>query len=179
MTSCDVLTDISVVQYMASDHTFPIIQNRHRSGGSSLAGVQRESRSPPPSIMASLLAISSCFSHPDSLDTPCRHRSATQTDILVGMHDDETLRKSYGIVPGATVCVSHHGNCVSADSETCQPYTSYFPRADIYELISPDLLHQLIKGVFKDHLVDWVGKYLEHSHGAAGGARVIDEIDRR
>jgi len=70
------------------------------------------------------------------------------------MHDDETLRESYGIVPGATVC-SHYGNyvLVSSDSEAHQPYTSYFPRADIYELISPDLLHQLVKGVFKDHLV--------------------------
>jgi len=64
-------------------------------------------------------------------------------------------------------------------AEICQPYTSYFPRADIHELITPDLLHQVIKGVYKDHLVDWVGKYLEYVHGTAGGARVIDEIDRR
>lgn len=60
-----------------------------------------------------------------------------------------------------------------------QPYTTYFPRADIHELITPDLLHQVIKGVFKDHLVSWVAKYLEHLHGTAGMERVLDEIDRR
>ena len=27
--------------------------------------------------------------------------------------------------------------------------------------------------------MDWVCKYLEYLHGIAGGARVIDEIDRR
>ena len=47
--------------------------------------------------------ISSCLAHPDSLDTPCRHRSAIHTNVLLGLHDEETLRKVYGIVPGATV----------------------------------------------------------------------------
>ena len=60
-----------------------------------------------------------------------------------------------------------------------QPYTSYFPRADIYELITSDLLHQVIKGVFKDHLISWVSEYLEYCYGAARKGRVLDEIDRR
>ncbi|KAH6893862.1 hypothetical protein BKA70DRAFT_1376094 [Coprinopsis sp. MPI-PUGE-AT-0042] len=36
------------------------------------------------------------------------------------------------------------------------PFTRDFPRADIYEMLSSDLLHQVIKGTFKDHLVTWI-----------------------
>jgi len=60
-----------------------------------------------------------------------------------------------------------------------QPFTHGFPRADIHELLSPDLLHQIIKGTFKDHLVSWVGDYLECIHGAAAAKRILDDIDRR
>ncbi|KAF8274732.1 hypothetical protein EI94DRAFT_1768565 [Lactarius quietus] len=42
-----------------------------------------------------------------------------------------------------------------------------FPRANIHELLLPELLHQVIKGTFKDHLVNWVMEYLElHCCGA-------------
>ena len=40
-----------------------------------------------------------------------------------------------------------------------KPFTMAFLRADIHELLAPDLLHQVIKGTFKDHVVDWVEKY--------------------
>ena len=59
------------------------------------------------------------------------------------------------------------------------PFTNDFPRADIYELIAPDLLHQIIKGTFKDHLVEWVEKYLRHVHGDARAKEILDDIDRR
>ena len=60
-----------------------------------------------------------------------------------------------------------------------QPFTMRFPRADIYELLTPDLLHQAIKGTFKDHLVQWVEDYLKISHGSSKAEGMLDEIDRR
>jgi len=60
-----------------------------------------------------------------------------------------------------------------------QPFTHGLPRADIHELMAPDLLHQLIKGVFKDHMVEWVCTYLIKVHGAKRGKEIIQDIDRR
>jgi hypothetical protein len=96
------------------------------------------------------------------------------------MHADETLREKYGIAPNAQVYYFPcYISCKAKTDSHIQPYTTYFPRADIHELITPDLLHQAIKGVYKDHLVSWVAEYLEHYHGTAGKERVLDEIDRR
>ncbi|KAJ7577184.1 hypothetical protein C8J56DRAFT_1007251 [Mycena floridula] len=59
------------------------------------------------------------------------------------------------------------------------PFTHSFPRADIHELLLPDLLHQIIKGVFKDHIVTWSIEYLFITHGEARALEIIEDIDRR
>jgi Plavaka transposase len=52
-----------------------------------------------------------------------------------------------------------------------------FPWADIHELLAPDILHQLIKGAFKDYLVTWVNEYLVQRYGEARGLETIADID--
>jgi len=87
----------------------------------------------------------------------------------------------YGIVDGITVSPvpSRSTTCGDLPCHPPQPFTEHFPRANIHELITPDLLHQLIKGVFKDHLVEWVCECLRRQHGKAMANLILDEIDRR
>ncbi|KAN0140617.1 hypothetical protein V8E53_001826 [Lactarius tabidus] len=58
-------------------------------------------------------------------------------------------------------------------------FTNDFPHADIHESLSPDLLHQIIKGSFKDHLVSWIGKYIVRTYGKSRGQEILDDIDKR
>ncbi len=64
---------------------------------------------------------------------------------------------------------------------TYQPFTNEFPCADIHELIAPDLLHQIVKGTFKDHLVKWVEELLLHIHhnDKLKVNQILDDIDHR
>ncbi len=60
-----------------------------------------------------------------------------------------------------------------------QPFTHGFPRADIHALLSPDLLHQVIKGTFKDHLVTWIEEYIIENNDKKEAARILADIDCR
>ncbi|KAG6835315.1 hypothetical protein H0H93_002803, partial [Arthromyces matolae] len=104
---------------------------------------------------------SRCTATFDNLDGPGGRRSHEHTLALFDALGKRSLWDDYGIV---------------AD---IMPFTHYFPRADIHELMAPDLLHQIIKGTFKDHLVTWVNEYLELTYTPAEASRIVADIDRR
>ncbi|KAJ7884750.1 hypothetical protein B0H14DRAFT_3128302 [Mycena olivaceomarginata] len=103
-----------------------------------------------------------CEAHPDDLDADgARLRTRSKTEALIMCFDPGILWEDYG---------------VRAD---IVPFTNDFPRADIHELLSCDLLHQVIKGTFKDHIVSWVNEYLHNVHGEKRALEIIQDIDRR
>ncbi|KAL4066556.1 hypothetical protein J3A83DRAFT_4359976 [Scleroderma citrinum] len=85
--------------------------------------------------------------------------SCIHTDTVIEEFELHKLWDKYGIV----------GDLV--------PFTNNFPCADIHQMLSLDILHQLIKGRFKDHLMDWVEKYLIHIHGQVKAEKILDDID--
>ncbi|KAH9965583.1 hypothetical protein BJV74DRAFT_869979 [Russula compacta] len=102
-----------------------------------------------------------CTAPADNLDAESGRRSHAHTDALLEQYSLKILWDDYGIV----------GDII--------PFTAGFPRADIHELLCSDLLHQIIKGTFKDHLVTWVGEYLVLAHGPAAAAAIMADIDNR
>ncbi|KAG2104001.1 uncharacterized protein F5147DRAFT_746603 [Suillus discolor] len=102
-----------------------------------------------------------CVANREDLDEDVLPRSREYTEALVEEAPSGDLWEDFGIVVQLV------------------PFTNDFPRADIHQMISPDILHQLIKGAFKDHLVTWVEKYLRQTHNKWKAQKIMDDIDRR
>ncbi|KAG1721168.1 uncharacterized protein EDB91DRAFT_1240337 [Suillus paluster] len=102
-----------------------------------------------------------CLLRHGNLDEINLCRSRLHTDALIEECDHATLWDKHGIV----------GELV--------PFMNDFPCADIHELLAPDILHQIIKGAYKDHLVDWVEKYIHRTHRKSQANIILDDIDQR
>lgn len=119
-----------------------------------------------------------CLSPRRSLDDDSLCRCQDHTEALVNGTAPGVLWDEYGIVASLVVSLTLDLPLLEPNVDY-QPFTNDFPRADIHQLLAPDILHQLIKGSFKDHLVDWVEKYLKHVHGTNEAERIMDDIDHR
>lgn len=88
--------------------------------------------------------------------------------MLVEMFELGQLWNEYGLIGDVVVSPSFHIFMAVVIHTTysiiLQLFTSYFPHADIHELLTPDLLHQLIRGAFKDHIVTWIVTYIKAKH---------------
>ncbi|KAF8546044.1 hypothetical protein OG21DRAFT_1428003, partial [Imleria badia] len=49
--------------------------------------------------------------------------------------------------------------------------------SELMEALCQEVSVKLVKGAFKDHLVEWVGKYLEIVYGKSGAKDQLADID--
>ncbi|KAJ3792476.1 hypothetical protein GGU11DRAFT_819026 [Lentinula aff. detonsa] len=103
-----------------------------------------------------------CMNQPDCLDSDeNRPRTKLKTNLVINAFDPGIVWDDFG------------------SRSDVVPFTSGFPRADIHELLSCDLLHQVIKGTFKDHLVEWISDYIMASNAPNEALEILKDIDRR
>ena len=110
------------------------------------------------------ILLNRCLAPRDDFDCPDQSYCCIEhTNILLDAWPTLKLWDEYGIV-----------NNIKVSFVSLQSFTTHFPWVDIYEMITPDLLHQVIKGAFKDHVIEWV-----HTHGEAQANRILEDIDQR
>ena len=119
-----------------------------------------------------------CTTLPNNLDTYTLPCTPEHTDKLSAHYSPKVLWVKYGIDDDIIVC-PFYSDLIFLGLIDFQPFTHDFLRANIYEMISPDILHQLIKGIFKDHLVSWVCDYLYQEHSESWANAILDDINRR
>ncbi len=102
--------------------------------------------------------------------------SHEHTEALTDALDVKVLWVDYGIVSSIMVhLILFPWFFLWCNSK---PFTHGFPRANIHKLLSPNILHQMIKGTFKDHLVAWVVSYVKLVNTLQHAKKVLADIDR-
>src|SRR5882724_8175429 len=84
------------------------------------------------------------------------HCSCAHTEMLNMAFELGTLWDEYGIIDDVIVSCNLLHLFIKTYLQSFQPLMNAFPHAYIHELLTLDLLHQLIKGAFKDHIISLV-----------------------
>ncbi|KIK94003.1 hypothetical protein PAXRUDRAFT_12323 [Paxillus rubicundulus Ve08.2h10] len=87
----------------------------------------------------------------------------------------QTLELTQALIEELSLCVVWDEWGIDAN---IVPFTDDFPHTDICQLLTPNILHQLVKGTFKAHGMEWVGKYLEVTYGKTGAKEHLADINR-
>ena len=114
--------------------------------------------------------------HPEQCLVTCNHENRCPRCVAardrMGRPEETVLRNVKSVLDA----MADAATGVSTEEFTRQglrlnnPFWEDLPHCDIFGCITPNLLHQLHKGVFKDHVVKWATKCLEDGDA---------EIDRR
>jgi Plavaka transposase len=175
-----MVMDTIDVQFMDLDPTLRTTQSKFCWHASCRVGALGEQGLCFSYLYISYMLFYRCDAKWDNLDgNIAGRRSHELTCSLVAALDRNSLWDDYGIVSDIMVCHGWLSNSCLPSLGFFQPFTHGFPRADIHELLSPDLLHQIIKGTFKDHLVTWVTNYIKLKHPPVEAKRILADIDRR
>jgi hypothetical protein len=91
----------------------------------------------------------------------------------------EIIQRWPGIILGSFVMFWYVGIEVSSSelADIDKPFTASFPCANIHKLLALDLLHQIIKGTFKDHLIKWITLFINTNFDKS--SEVLTELDCR
>ena len=120
------------------------------------------------------------MAHPSDLDGGALPRTRAHSDTIAENLELGQAWDDFGLVADIVVSITCFiSTYLLLIYNMFQPFTNDFPRADIHELLSPDILHKVIKGTFKDHLVTWVEEYLTRTYDASTAKDILSDIDRR
>ncbi|KAJ6548029.1 hypothetical protein B0H10DRAFT_2202662 [Mycena sp. CBHHK59/15] len=120
-----------------------------------------------------------CLSPATDLDQPSVSHSHEHTDALMEGCTLKELWDDFRIVRDIVVSQVSVFSVQNPNNFYLPAIHHWFPRADIHELISMDLLRQVIKGTFKDNIVNWVEEYIRAEHEKPEADRILVDIDRR
>jgi len=104
----------------------------------------------------------------------------------------DTLRDMGETLEGVNVTISGHYSAIADEQglRPTKPFWEQLPYANIHQCFAPDLLHQVHKGIFKDHLVKWcqtlIGadelnarfRAMSHHHGVRDFHKGISHISQ-